>query len=297
VLSEPFRIPPRRAVVLTLQLIGLQIAIGAALAIPAGLYVGIASAVTHSQVALPSSVRPVSVVGGTLLALGLLLRRELVRTGATWRAIFPPAARILPLLAPFALCIAGAIVVRSQFSNVFCALLPPPDWALHSLLTLSDLAVHPFSAPLILVVIAPVTEELFFRALLLRGLRAVTTAPRALLVSTLLFTAIHLNPWQSPTAFGLGLLFGWIYLRTRSIALCIAGHACNNAVVLLATGLPFVVPGFNSTGDHGSVTFQPGWFNAGGVVALLLGLWLLHRRSPPLERAASPLERPLSLPV
>jgi len=44
-----------------------------------------------------------------------------------------------------------------------------------------------------------------------------------------------------PVALALGLLLGWFYARTRSLALCVGAHAFVNALSFLKFGLPFTV--------------------------------------------------------
>jgi hypothetical protein len=55
----------------------------------------------------------------------------------------------------------------------------------------------------------------------------------AVFFSALLFALFHLNPWQFPATFTLGLILGWIRLRTGSVLACIAGHAIHNGLVFL----------------------------------------------------------------
>ncbi|PIF02392.1 MAG: hypothetical protein CR996_00490 [Draconibacterium sp.] len=81
--------------------------------------------------------------------------------------------------------------------------------------------------------IAPVVEELIFRGLILQGFRRNYSPAVAVIMSALLFALFHLNPWQFPATFVLGLLLGWITIRTKSIFLAILGHSINNFLVLL----------------------------------------------------------------
>lgn len=82
-------------------------------------------------------------------------------------------------------------------------------------------------------VIAPVVEELIFRGLLLNGFRRNYNGFVAVFMSALLFSLFHLNPWQMPATFILGLLLGWLMLRTNNILVAIIGHSINNAWVLI----------------------------------------------------------------
>ncbi|MGB3453750.1 MAG: type II CAAX endopeptidase family protein [Moheibacter sp.] len=80
-------------------------------------------------------------------------------------------------------------------------------------------------------ILAPILEEILFRGVLLRGLLQNGTSPIiAIFVSSLLFGAAHLNPWQFIAAGFLGAIFGFVYYRTRSLWLCMFLHALNNTI-------------------------------------------------------------------
>jgi membrane protease YdiL (CAAX protease family) len=81
-------------------------------------------------------------------------------------------------------------------------------------------------------VAAPLCEEFFFRGILQRGLTPAPPASpvRALVVTAVVFSAFHLDPVGFAARVELGLLFGWLYLRTGSLWPSIAAHAANNLV-------------------------------------------------------------------
>jgi hypothetical protein len=81
---------------------------------------------------------------------------------------------------------------------------------------------------------APVIEELIFRGVIMHGLMRNYSKFTAVFISALLFALFHLNPWQFPATFILGLVLGILMLRTRNIYLCIIGHAINNGLVLVS---------------------------------------------------------------
>ncbi len=87
------------------------------------------------------------------------------------------------------------------------------------------------------VVVAPIAEELFFRAFVFRGLAGRWGFWWAGGVSSLLFMAAHLEPLSFPPLFVLGLLLAWLYHRTRALWAPMLVHFGNNAIavgVLLA---------------------------------------------------------------
>lgn len=81
---------------------------------------------------------------------------------------------------------------------------------------------------------APVIEELIFRGVIMHGLMRNYSKFTAVFVSALMFALFHLNPWQFPATFILGIVLGILMLRTRNIYLCILGHAINNGLVLIS---------------------------------------------------------------
>lgn len=55
-----------------------------------------------------------------------------------------------------------------------------------------------------------------------------------MIISSLFFAFIHLNPWQALPAFILGMLFAYVYYRTGSLKLTMLMHCTNNTFAALA---------------------------------------------------------------
>jgi len=81
-----------------------------------------------------------------------------------------------------------------------------------------------------MVIAAPIFEELVYRGIILDGLLKRYSPFTAILVSSLLFGLVHLNPWQFIPGFIIGLFAGWIYYRTRNLTLTMILHATINLV-------------------------------------------------------------------
>ena len=82
--------------------------------------------------------------------------------------------------------------------------------------------------------VTPVSEEIMFRSFALGGmLRDVGTGP-AVVGSAVLFSVLHLEPGIMIPIFFTGLALGWLYVKTGSVWPCVAAHAGQNALALLA---------------------------------------------------------------
>ena len=81
---------------------------------------------------------------------------------------------------------------------------------------------------LLMVIAAPILEELLFRGVILDGLLKKYSPVKSILISSIIFGLAHLNPWQFVTAFVIGIFAGWIYYKSRSLSLTILIHASIN---------------------------------------------------------------------
>ena len=83
---------------------------------------------------------------------------------------------------------------------------------------------------LLVALVGPVVEELFFRGGILRVLLRTCRRPWvAIVVSGLIFGIVHMNPAQVVFASLAGMLLGWLYWRTRSLIPCMVVHVLNNS--------------------------------------------------------------------
>lgn len=184
----------------------------------------------------------------------------------------------------------GAIIVLSEVDNLVRLVLPPPKWLEDLMRQLAFAPERLWASVFLLVIVAPVTEEIMFRGLILRGFLTRFGVFKAFLLSSMLFGAIHLNPWQFVSATTLGMMFAWWYARTQSLIPCLIGHALTNGIVLGHQSLPFKVEGFNTGAAFESTGSQPVWFNLLGLGLLAVGMWLFRIATPSFPpRAESPV--------
>jgi membrane protease YdiL (CAAX protease family) len=87
------------------------------------------------------------------------------------------------------------------------------------------------------VIGAPIIEELFFRGLLMRSIQARLNDGLALVLSALFFALVHFQVLQIPGLFLFGLIAGTCAQRTGRLGMSILAHSAFNAtaVVMLLT--------------------------------------------------------------
>ena len=199
------------------------------------------------------------------------------KTGARFGLVFPLSRIRLVVYIPVMLTVIGGGIVISEIDNLFRVLLPIPDAMAQAFGVLGDDASLAF---LILgpVLSASILEEGLFRGLILYGFLRNYPLKKALIFSALLFSVLHMNPWQFVGAFIMGIVFGWWYHRTQSLWPCIVGHILNNSIATLFFHFDF--PGLIAKTDFSKpVEFQPWWLDLMGLLFMFLGLWWFHRVS------------------
>ena len=82
-------------------------------------------------------------------------------------------------------------------------------------------------------IVAPLTEEIFFRGFVFGALRDRLGVGVAIVLSALVFAAAHLQPYALPALFALGALLAWLYQLTGSLWPSILMHSTINTVALL----------------------------------------------------------------
>jgi membrane protease YdiL (CAAX protease family) len=85
----------------------------------------------------------------------------------------------------------------------------------------------------LLVLAAPLGEEIMFRGFVYRGLRRAFRAWPAALISAGLFALAHVSPLSIPFVFVDGIILAWIFELRQSITASFTAHAANNLIVFL----------------------------------------------------------------
>jgi membrane protease YdiL (CAAX protease family) len=96
------------------------------------------------------------------------------------------------------------------------------------------------------VIVAPFVEEIFFRGFLFQGFRQRYGWVAALLLSSGIFAASHLDPVSFIPTFALGAVLGYVYHRSNSLWPSIILHFLNNGfamcALLAALRFPDMIP-------------------------------------------------------
>jgi len=92
---------------------------------------------------------------------------------------------------------------------------------------------------------APIVEEIAFRGLLFNALRkkGVGTV-LTIVISAVAFSAFHFEPIRFFLLLPIGLVYGWVRWKTGSLGAAMVAHGVNNApaALVLLVGIPEVTP-------------------------------------------------------
>lgn len=152
------------------------------------------------------------------LGLGRIVRRTLFMAALAWLTYLAVAQLLVPLLQP----------EQQDVTN--------------ELGTNEESALSIVAAGVLIVVLAPLSEELFFRGFMYAGLRRSIPLWPAALISALVWGSLHLSGGNVGVAIQLsvfGVVLAWLYERSGTLWAPIFAHALNNAIAftLLMTGI------------------------------------------------------------
>ena len=97
-----------------------------------------------------------------------------------------------------------------------------------------------------IIIAAPILEEILCRGIVLKGLLKNYSPEKAIVISAIFFSLIHLNPWQALPAFFGGLFLGWVFYKTRSVIPGMIIHFTINATASAFMFFPKQQQGFLS---------------------------------------------------
>jgi sodium transport system permease protein len=202
---------------------------------------------------------------------------------------FSPRPTFLLRRPPLGGVVAAALLGASAWTVITLIVFnvaPPPDSlvkAMERLLMLGDRPMPLWMALLAVALTPAICEEVFFRGLVMNGLRSLGMAP-AIGISALLFAAAHASVYRLLPTLLLGIVLGYVAWKTGSILASMIVHALNNGIIAAMTQSQELVAWLGI----GSTTV-PTWLTVGGAAATLIGLWLLWRLPHPATENAPPV--------
>jgi membrane protease YdiL (CAAX protease family) len=138
-----------------------------------------------------------------------------------------------PLRSPLRIA-AGAYLVYVAAALIYSMLVQPHQEDITRDLGFGEGVFGASAAGLLIVLAAPLSEEIFFRGFIFGGLRRRLSFPVAGLISACIFGVFHYTGPDSvgvlPLLAVLGLILAWVYEETGSIYPTMAIHALNNAI-------------------------------------------------------------------
>lgn len=164
---------------------------------------------------------------------GFILWYGFHKSKTTLLQVFPLKFFNPLILLPIVTFLWGAQNLLDEVNILVEKVIPAPSWFWELFNQIFEGDFGWWGAFFKVAVVAPIVEELIFRGIILQGFRRNYNGFIAVFMSALLFALFHLNPWQFPATFVLGLLLGFLVIRTNNIVLSILGHALNNFMVLL----------------------------------------------------------------
>ncbi len=154
-------------------------------------------------------------------------------SGLPYREIFPMKAFHWLHLPAIFFSLVALQFLMNEISIHVDRMMPPPGWFMELFNRIFESDFGIWGGILRVVILAPVVEELIFRGVIFSGFQRMYPAFWAIFLSALLFAFFHLNPWQLGPTFLLGLLLGFVRLRTGSLLAAIFTHALHNGMVFL----------------------------------------------------------------
>ncbi|HEX8521309.1 MAG TPA: type II CAAX endopeptidase family protein, partial [Tepidisphaeraceae bacterium] len=164
----------------------------------------------------------------------------------------------------------------------------PADYVKNTMsIFMQPLQAHPILVPLLAGVLAGVCEELLYRGPIQTGLLKRMPIAAVLILGGILFAAAHLDLYGFAVRALLGIVLGWLVIRTRSIYPAMLAHGIYDTAQLL--GLAHAVHTYGpdkviemATNTRG-IDWQPIQLAIGAV--LLAGAWIIFRKSAPIVAA------------
>lgn len=217
-----------------------------------------------------------------VLSCGILFSILMSYKKINYRDIFNPTSNsvisiIVILTPPILLVVGSGVFWISDITNLIMLYFPITE---NEYLMFSRLLGGGVVSVIVVCVVAPFIEEMLFRGVILRSFLVNYSVNSSIVLSSLLFALYHLNIYQIPVAFIIGCLFGWLYVRTRTLWPSIIGHALYNACAILLSSA-------NASSEGGSqlvVEFNSLGVTVASIMVSIFGVVMLASILKPADK-------------
>ena len=178
------------------------------------------------------------------------------------------------MILPIIIFSLGLSIFISEVGNYVRVLFPMSDFMKEIFSEVLGGEVSYIGTIILVLIVAPITEEILLRGIMLKGLLKRYSPLKSIVITSLLFGILHFNIYQFVAAFISGTLLGWLFTKTKSLVLCIIGHASYNSIgFILGDLLKLEIKGYTLDG------FQPIWFTLFGIVILIIVGMILRKQA------------------
>ncbi|NOZ03674.1 MAG: CPBP family intramembrane metalloprotease [FCB group bacterium] len=146
----------------------------------------------------------------------------------------------------------GIVVISDEIDRLTNLIFPQPEYFIKLAEMLNtDSIGSALLLILAIVVIAPLGEEMLFRGFLQKFLEEYwKDITRAILVTSMFFALIHLNPYWVIQIYLLGMILGYLAWRTGSVIPSFILHGINNGLALILNSAPPTLDRLYTWNEH-----------------------------------------------
>lgn len=124
----------------------------------------------------------------------------------------------------------GYVLFRGNSIDLITRQIPIPKFIEEAF---SNMVVNNYIMFFGAAIIAPIFEEIVCRGIILQLFLKRYNDIVSVIFSAIIFGLIHMNVPQFINAFIIGIVLGYVYLKTKSLIACIIGHFINNIIACI----------------------------------------------------------------
>ena len=169
---------------------------------------------------------------------------------------------------------AGFIVIIDELDRIVYNIFGSPDFLSELVEQLNITSIYNgFFIILTTIIFAPLVEEMLFRGFLQKVLEeSWEDITKAILVTSLFFALVHLNPYWIVQIYLLGMLLGYLAWRTNSIIPGIILHGLNNGFAVALNNAENVFNRYYSWREH----VNPFWVFI-AIILIIFGFKMMNK--------------------